>query len=275
METTQPLMRTECFDCEGQAELDLQVGTGRIEVRTSDSPHVRVEVSAEAGDPSRWDQRLEDLVIRFSDERRRLLVRTPRSFRRVEIALLVEAPAGSQLTASTQKGPITVDGFLSRLKTATGSGDVVAERIDGDVDVRVGSGTIRLGRVEGRLRSQSGSGEIEVASISGREAKLASGSGDMWASVSCTRTVHARTGSGNVAIAEAAEGQFDLMTGSGDVRVAVRPGVAAEIDLVLGLRTGPERARGSRSTTAERSVAYASERGHRIGATLSLTSAAG
>ena len=92
METTQPLMRTECFDCEGQAELDLQVGTGRIEVRTSDSPHVRVEVSAEAGDPSRWDQRLEDLVIRFSDERRRLLVRTPRSFRRVEIALLVEAP---------------------------------------------------------------------------------------------------------------------------------------------------------------------------------------
>ena len=233
METTQPLMRTECFDCEGQAELDLQVGTGRIEVRTSDSPHVRVEVSAEAGDPSRWDQRLEDLVIRFSEERRRLLVRTPRSFRRVEIALLVEAPTGSQLTASTHKGPITVDGFLSRLKTATGSGDVVAERIDGDVDVRVGSGAIRLGRVEGRLRSQSGSGEIEVASIGGREAKLASGSGDMWLGV-VHSNVHARTGSGNVAIADAAEGQFDLMTGSGDVRVAVRPGVAAEIDLASG-----------------------------------------
>lgn len=187
METTQPLMRTECFDCEGQAELDLQVGTGRIEVRTSDSPHVRVEVSAEAGDPSRWDQRLEDLVIRFSDERRRLLVRTPRSFRRVEIALLVEAPTGSQLTASTHKGPITVDGFLSRLKTATGSGDVVAERIDGDVDVRVGSGAIRLGRVEEGSAPRAGLAKSRLPrSAAGRRSWRAAAA--TCGSVSCTRT---------------------------------------------------------------------------------------
>jgi Putative adhesin len=255
METEQTLTRTESFDCDGPAELDLRVGSGRIEVRTADVPHVRVELAVEAGEGTPRQHGFEGLLgrissgeyeptdadahavretqITFSDERRRLVVRTARAFRRIRLAVLVEAPDGSRLTAATYRGSITASGVLGGLKAATHAGDVAADRVDGDVDVRAGSGGVRLGRVTGRLQCRAGAGEIEVASVDGEATRLATGSGDVW--LGAVRSdVQARTGKGNVVIADAAGGRLDIVTGSGDLSVAVRRGVAAEIDLVSG-----------------------------------------
>ena len=54
-----------------------------------------------------------------------------------------------------------------------------------------------------------------------------------------------RTGSGEVRIDDACSGRFDLTTGSGELRVAVHPGVRAELDLTLGLGPGAQRSRAS------------------------------
>ena len=94
-----PLTRTESFECDGPAELDIRIRGGRIEVRATDVAHVRVEISTEPGDPRRWEQGVEDLLgtisqgaytpneadthsvaetkIEFSERRRRLVVRAP------------------------------------------------------------------------------------------------------------------------------------------------------------------------------------------------------
>jgi hypothetical protein len=208
METEQTLTRTELFDCSGPAELDLRVGSGRIEVRTADVPHVRVELAVEAGDGTRGQQGFPGLLgrssaeyepadahahavrqtqITFSEKRRRLVVRTSHSFRRIRLVVLVEAPDGSRLTAAMDRGSIAASGLLSALKAGTHTGDVAADRVDGDVDVRAGSGDVRLGRVTGRLHCRAGSGEIE----SGRSTARTRGSRP--GEVTCGSAPYART----------------------------------------------------------------------------------
>lgn len=254
METKETVARSESFECNGPAELDLRVGSGRIEVRSADVSHVRVDLAVEAGEGSQLQNGLEDLLesmsrgdyqpaeadahalretqVTFAESPRRLVVRTPRAFRRIRIAVVVEAPEGSLLVAASRYGPIAASGALGALKASTHSGEVAADKVDGDADVRTGSGHVRLGRVGGRLRARAGSGEIEVTSIDG-EASVGIGNGDIW--LGAVRSdVQARTGRGNVVIAEAAGGRLDLATGSGDLSVAVRPGITAEIDLVSG-----------------------------------------
>lgn len=250
-----PLTRTESFECDGPAELDIRIRGGRIEVRAADVAHVRVEISTEPGDPRRWEQGVEDLLgtisqgaytpdeadthsvaetkIEFSERRRRLVVRAPRSFRRTGLAVVVEAPQHSRLKAGAERGAISTSGVLSELKAATGSGSIVSEDVEGQVDVATGTGRVLLGRVAGRLRARLGSGELEAASIEGESASVTTGRGEIWlGAVHCD--AHVRTGRGGIVVAEAAGGDLTLVTGTGDLRVGVRPGVAAELDVVSG-----------------------------------------
>ncbi len=228
--------RTGTFDCKGPAELVLVVRAGRIEVRTADVRAVRVEVSAEVGEApgrEREAHAVRETQVGFSEESRRLVVRTPRGFRGVRLSVVVEAPRGSRLVARANRGSVTAVGELTGLNAATHSGEIAADRIDGEARVQTGSGDVRLGRVAGTLRARSGSGELEVASLEGDEAKLSGGSGDIWLGV-VRSDVRARAGSGSVVVEDAASGRLDLAAGSGDVRVGVRAGVSAEIDVVSG-----------------------------------------
>ncbi len=176
---TKTITRTESFDCDGPAELDIRIRGGRIEVRTADVAHVRVEISAEPGDPRQWEQGVEDLLgtisqgaytpdeadahsvaetkVEFSDQRRKLVVRAPRSFRRTGLAVVVEAPRHSKLKAGAQRGSISTSGLLSGLRAATGSGSIVSEEVEGAGrrGHRLGSGHARP-----RLRPTQGSSRL-------------------------------------------------------------------------------------------------------------------
>jgi DUF4097 and DUF4098 domain-containing protein YvlB len=254
-DTEQTFERTEVFHCDGPAELDLRMGTGRLELRAVDSPGIRVRVAIEPAAARGWEQGLEsalgrvsagqykpsdadlhalrEMQISFSEERSRLVIRAPRTFKRTGLAFTIDVPKDSRVAARIHRGSATVSGTLAGLNAATGSGNIRAERIQGSVDVATGSGDIRLGRVTGRVRSRSGSGEIEIASIEGDGAKLTTGNGDVWLGV-VRSDVQVRTGNGGLVVAEAAGGRIDLVTGSGDVSVSIRPGIAAEIDLASG-----------------------------------------
>jgi DUF4097 and DUF4098 domain-containing protein YvlB len=226
---TQSFTRTEAFDCDSPPELDIRIRGGRIEVRAADVPQVRVEISAEPGDT----HAVRETQVAFSEHRRKLVVRAPRSFRRAGIDVVVEAPRYSKLKAHAHRGAISASGALSELVAATGSGPVTAEEIEGSVDVATGSGMVKLGRVSGRLRARLGSGELELVSVEGEGASIATGHGDVWLGVvRCDANV--RTGHGAIVVAEHASGDLSLATGSGDLRVGVSPGVAAELDLVSG-----------------------------------------
>jgi DUF4097 and DUF4098 domain-containing protein YvlB len=224
---TQSNTRTEEFDCDGLPELDIRIRGGRIDVRATDVPRIRVEVSA--GDASA----VRDTQVAFSDNRRKLIVRTPRSFRRGGIDVVVDTPRHSIVKAQAHRGAISASGSLSELVAATGSGAITVEEVEGAADVATGSGSVKLGRVSGKLRARLGSGELELASLEGEGASIATGRGDVWLGVvRCDTDI--RTGRGAIVVAEHAGGDLTLATGSGDLRVGVRPGVAAELDLVSG-----------------------------------------
>lgn len=247
--------RTEVFACDGPVEVEISTHNGLVDVRATDVPGIRVQLSIVRGNARRWEQGLEHALERvsageyqpsdpeahalresevsFSDARRRLQIRTPRSFRRIGIGVRVEVPEGSRLAARLHRGSVITSGALAGVRAATGSGNIRTELVNGDVEAASGSGDLQLGRVSGRLRARSGSGVIEVDDLEGEGARVATASGDVRLGV-VRADVQARTGSGRVIVTEAASGRLDLATGSGDVNVAVRPGVAAEIDLVSG-----------------------------------------
>jgi hypothetical protein len=218
---------TETFDCDGPAA----AAAGRIDVRLANVPYVRVTVSQErAAHGDAEPQLVSDTKIEFSQERRRLVVRPLRSLRRSPLALLVEAPLRSKVTTRAHRGPATISGEASSLNAATGAGELSAGEVDGSADLRTGRGDIKVGRVRGRLRARTGAGDVEVASIDGEGGTLATGRGDVWLGV-VRGDVQARTGNGSLEVAEAGSGRVELATGAGDVRVAIRPGVAAELDV--------------------------------------------
>ena len=201
--STKTITRTESFDCDGPAELDIRIRGGRIEVRAADVAHVRVEISAEPGDPRQWEQGVEDLLGTISqgaytpDEADAHSVAetkvefSERSGASSSYGLLAASAAPASRSSSRrrgtrgsrpapQRGAISTSGLLSELRVATGSGSIVSEDVEGPVDVATGSGQVTLGRVSGRLKARLGSGELEAASIEGEGASVTTGQGEIW-----------------------------------------------------------------------------------------------
>jgi hypothetical protein len=236
--TTETITRTESFECDGPVELDIRIREGRIDVHATDTSSVRVEIAPQPGEllhgaDEADAQAVRETRVELHDERRTLVVRAPRGFGRSGIAVVVEAPRHSKLKAHAHRASISAAGTLSELVAATGRGSVTAEEITGPANVATGSGDVRLARVSGRLRARLGSGDFELASLEGEGARITSGRGDVWLGV-VRCDAHMRTGRGDVGVAEAAVGDLTLVTGSGDIRVGLRPGTAAEVDLVSG-----------------------------------------
>jgi Putative adhesin len=256
------LSRRESWPVGGVAELELSVDVGRIEVHLdhADEPEVRVEVRHDPAVGGMWAQGIsgvinwigqatggpgteaEDLAaeavraaeITWSEPGRRLVVRSSPELplRLVPLVVTVTAPAGSRLAARTGAGDVEVTGRAGWAAVRTGSGEVDVAAVDGDTDVTTGSGDLVLGEVAGRARLRTGSGTVRLASAGGAT-EIKAGSGDV-ALGSVSGDLGVRTGSGELRIEDARAGRFDLTTGSGEIRVAVHPGVRAELDLTSG-----------------------------------------
>lgn len=258
-EEAEDVVRRQSFDAEGPVELDVSTGPGRIDVRLVDEPGVHVEVRHDPSGASpfamgvsnlmswintQFGQGAEEAPVSLAAEAvrqtridftgGRLVVRTSKDMqlRNVAVAVSVQAPLDSHVTAKSGSGDLDVTGAAGRLELATGSGRVSADQAAGSAKVDTGSGVVRLGPMAAGVRAKTGSGDVEVTSIGG-VSTVVTGSGDVWLGA-VTSDVLARTGSGNVTIADAAAGQVELHTGSGAIRVGVRAGSPAEIDLSSG-----------------------------------------
>ena len=161
----------------------------------------------------------------------RLAVRTPNSvpLRAVPLAVVVRAPAESQLGIRSASGEVRITGPAGRVQVQSGGGAVSVERADGTTVARTGSGPLRLGEMRAGVQARSGSGDVEIASVRA-PSSVVTGSGAVWLG-SVGSDVLVRSGSGDVTVAEARSGQLELITGSGELRVALPAGTDAEVDL--------------------------------------------
>src|SRR5256885_1903156 len=150
-ESEDTVVRQQSFEAGGPVELDLGVGSGRIEVRLSGENTVDVEVRHDPASAGPLSQGVSSLLNwlggQFADQvgdvspaeairqtridltAGRLVVHTPKTLplRTVPVAIIVHAPAGSHVTAHSGSANVTVTGAAGRLELETRSGDINAD----------------------------------------------------------------------------------------------------------------------------------------------------
>lgn len=229
------------FTTPDPVELWIEVGRGRVAVRTADVDETTVDVT---GDHA------EQTVVEQRDGR--ISVVTPRAdtgFLRRDPSLVVEvvAPVGSLLATRTGSADLAVTGTVGELHAKSGSGSITADSVAGTTTLDTGSGDVVVASVDGDVRAKSGSGDLTLGPVLGSVA-LSTGSGDIRldragdGGVVKTGSggVHVRelaadltisSGSGDLAVESMSRGSLQAKSASGDVTVGVVPGIAVWTDI--------------------------------------------
>lgn len=256
------VVRTQAFSTDGPVEVDVQLGTGSLEIElTAESGEDGVQVDLRH-DPSTggpwahglanalsWvneqfgDQLGDDLAglsgtaaaaveqTQIEMQGRRLVVRAPKvlPLRHLPLAVTVRAPAGSEVDVRAASARVTVHGTARRIDVSATAGDVSLEKAEGSVVVRTGGGSVSIGQPRADLRVQTGGGDVRVADVAGT-ASVVTGTGAVRIGT-VDGELSVRSGSGDVSVVDVSGGTLDLKSGSGDVRVGLHAGVLAEVHL--------------------------------------------
>jgi DUF4097 and DUF4098 domain-containing protein YvlB len=193
----------------GAVDLEIETGSGRIEVRNGDvaSVVIRGTIHARGGSGMSAEEKVRAIEsnppIRQNGSSIRVGGLDDWALRRnVSIGYEIIAPAETRLRAQTGSGHMTIRGLRGRVNATTGSGQIELEELAGAVEAHTGSGGIRGSRLAGAIIADTGSGGVQLEQTS-------------------TANVEAHTGSGGVTIRVPAQAAFDLRahTGSGSITV--------------------------------------------------------
>lgn len=268
--------RTHEFHPDTPVEIDVALGSGRVEVSLFDggpegepapsavpSP-VTVEVTHDRRAQSPWAQGMASMVdwvsqqfgeqlgaeLRGSPDNavantrvemigNRVVVRAPDQLplRHIPLAVTVRAAAGSQLTIDAGSAQVAVSGTCGSSDITTGAAEVTVDRADGPLSVQTSSGAITLGSASAGQSTQLRTGSGAVrVSELSAATTIVTGNGHVWVG-HAHGDLLGRSGSGNLSIADLSAGTIELLTGSGDVHVGMHSGTHAEVDLSSGSGT--------------------------------------
>lgn len=196
------------FTTPGPIHLDVEIGSGDIQVTATDTDTTTIEVTGELADQ-----------VKVEQDGRTIAVTMPKltmSFgRRHQVDVVARIPAGSDLSTLVGSADLVTHGALASCRLKSGSGELRLEQI-GSGDVIAGSGDLSIERVGGDLRAKSGSGDVSLREVSG-SADITTGSGDMQVGT-VSGSLSTKTGSGEVRVGQAG-GQVTITAASGDVVV--------------------------------------------------------
>ena len=244
----------------GPVELDVNTGSGDIEVRTGGSGSVHVTGHVRI---SRWGDNADEKLRRLQSNPpieqsgntiRVGYIHNPELTHDVSISYRIEVPADTRLNSHTGSGDQTVDGIRGPVEAHAGSGNIRASSLGGETDLSTGSGDMRLENIKGDVRAHSGSGEIQASGIAGAF-QAEAGSGNIHLEQTAAGEVHSRTGSGDVELrgvssllnAHTGSGNLNIEgtpkaewrvnAGSGNVSVKVPANAAFDLDVATGSGT--------------------------------------
>ena len=156
----------------GAVDLNVETGSGRIEVRPGDTSSVRIHGVIRAhddffgGDETRIHEIETNPPISQTGNSIRISMPPGDRLRRhVSISYELVVPRDTRLRAHTGSGSESVEGIHGPVELDTGSGSVTVARVDDEVRIRTGSGRIQVDSVKGKVDAHTGSGSIEGAGI--------------------------------------------------------------------------------------------------------------
>jgi hypothetical protein len=229
-------------------DLAINIPVGGIEVVASDRSDTVVTVSPTNPDKATDVRGAHETTVEFDGTR--LTIKAPKPRFSVvgpseSIEVRVELPSGCRLTAETSAGFVRSSGRLgaTRIRAShvdldeTGDlwvraihGNAAVQHADGDLEITADHGQIRVGTVTGDATLKASHGSIAIGETGGElDAKLSYGDLEIGSALS---SVAAKTAYGSIQLREVSDGSIDLETAYGELAIAVRPGVAAWLDVV-------------------------------------------
>ena len=212
------------FSTAGTPELHLSTFDGAIEVRSSDTKQVVIEI--EKRGPTR--EAVEALVVESRQDGSRidLEVKRPRNeaftgfgfHMSASAKLVVTVPRRCDVIARTSDGAIHLEGVNGRLELRTGDGSIRVADVSGNLVLNTGDGAVDVEHAEGQLSLETGDGGVNVE---GRLSKVRMHTGD--GSIVYRVEPGARM-----------EDDWQISTGDGSVSLYLPAGFGAELDAHTG-----------------------------------------
>lgn len=222
------------FDTPQPIEVRVDLGVGDLRITASDRADTVVEVQPSQSTRGAGSAASEHTVVEYADGV--LVIRAPRRWKRYtpwggreSIDVHVDVPTGSRVRGEAVLAPLRGTGTLGGCQYRTGGGDITVEQVTGPAELRTGTGAVRVGRIGGAATVKNGNGDTWVGEAVG-DIHVKAANGD----ISVDRAhgaVSAKSANGDVNLGEVAVGAVVAHTACGNVDIAVRPGVAAWLDL--------------------------------------------
>jgi DUF4097 and DUF4098 domain-containing protein YvlB len=211
----------------GAVNIDLNTGSGSVQVRTGSSNEVQVtghiRVNSWSGDA---DERVKHIESNPPIEQNGNDIRIGHTaysemFHNVSISYELIVPAETQLHSHTGSGSQRVEGLRGSLEIEAGSGDLKISEAGSTVHADTGSGNIEMEHVNGNVHAKTGSGSIHAEGIAGGF-EAHTGSGHIILEQTAPGSVRAGTGSGGMEL-RGVRGSLEATAGSGEVTAEGNP----------------------------------------------------
>jgi DUF4097 and DUF4098 domain-containing protein YvlB len=212
----------------GPVNLDLNTGSGSVNVRTGSSSEV--QVTGHIKTPN-WlggnaDERVKRIeanppIQQSGNDIRIGHVGDTELLHNISISYDLVVPAETELRSHTGSGSQSVEGLQKQIEIESGSGSLKISDVGDTVRAETGSGGIEIDRVKGYVRTKAGSGSIRATDIAGGfEGRT--GSGHITLEQTASGSVRANTGSGGMEL-RGVHGSLDARAGSGTITAEGNP----------------------------------------------------
>jgi Toastrack DUF4097 len=241
----------------GPADLEVNTGSGNIDVRTGAAGGVHVHATIRASNNWHFDsadaeRKIHELETHPPIEQDGNFIRIgriedPELRRNISISYELEVPVETRLQAKTGSGNETINGVRGPLKASTGSGSLRISNIGDELEATSGSGDIDATSIRGHARLHTGSGSIRGTGIAGSivagtgsggirleqtapgDVRVETGSGSTELT-GVNGVLEARSGSGNITASGNPTGEWSLHSGSGSLTVHLASQVGFDLD---------------------------------------------
>jgi hypothetical protein len=233
------------FVTPGPIAATVEVAGARVRFTASDRTDAVVVVEP-VDATSRKDVKVaEKTKVDFADGR--LAVKTTVSGDKSgSVAITVDLPAGSSVSAYLAHSDVRADGPFGECELHMASGRVQLDRVDA-LRANVASGEVEVGHIAGRADIDGGAFAMRIGEVAG-PVGLSNSGGQVWIGQASTDlnlnsgscdfdidradgSIAATTASGAIRIGRLANGRAKLMNGSGNIEVGIDEGTAADIDV--------------------------------------------
>lgn len=237
-------MIEKTFAVEGKPDIDIQVESGKVELR--EGREGEVFVSVDTSDPGFIVEQRGSSIIITNDKSRKWLSRG-------SSYVIVDLPPHSDSSVSVATAEVHAAVPLDRVDIKTASADVDLAAAE-TLTFKTASGDLRVGHVGKALRVTAASGNLFVGGAKGTVG-ASSASGDIRVD-ECEATVDINSVSGDVNIGRftGRSGNFKAM--SGDVSLGIPTGTSLDldVDLLSGRLIVPDAVPGRREVERHMSV---------------------